>query len=424
MAQFRLISYSVSHICLVCYLLAFTTWRFSAKKTAGIAAAAVASLFFFEWVRYVYLDNIWCQAWTMLCQIVVVQVTAVYLSRYRDARSLFTGLTSSNYVLFGTLISRSMYDYGWGMAVSIAAGAVIHLCLLTALVIYLRSAYLELQIVKHREWLWLCLIPMTIYLALRCLRKSMEGPDLGQLLATLFLLLAIYLTYILVFQVTQKVNREHWSSQEMKILETSIRAQKRAAEEIYRAERQIAIQNHDQRHLFRTMKSLMAEHDYEAVNQMLNQVQEKQEAIVQAHYCDNTPVNGIVSYYVSMAVQMAVQTHIALDIPEQLTVNEWELSVVIGNLMENAVQAAGAVKDAAHRELWMNAKRIRGQILIEILNTFEGGIVFDKATALPMSDKGEGHGLGVQSVAYFAEHNKGTLDCGTENGRFFVRLLF
>lgn len=53
MALFRLLNYCIGHVCLMCSILAFTKWRYSAKKTIGVAVAVTVVLFLLEWVRYV-----------------------------------------------------------------------------------------------------------------------------------------------------------------------------------------------------------------------------------------------------------------------------------------------------------------------------------------------------------------------------------
>lgn len=424
MDEFRFISYSASHICMVCYLLVFIKWRFPVVHTVISALFSTVLLILLEWMQRLGGVVVGTgQSWTIIAQILVVQGTALYLTEYRDFRGLFTGLTSSNYVMLGNLVAIAVYAAGAGTGISLGIGVGMHLLFLGVLAHYLRPPYLESQLANRQEWMGLCLIPSGFYLALLLLVASTDRGSLPRNLAALSLLLTQYLAYVIVFRLINSINREEEMQKEREMLETSIKALKLSVEEAYAAERRTAIQNHDRRHMIRTLQTLMVKQDYAAVEQLLSREEELPETPVASHYCDNLPVNGVITCYAGAAQRQAVQTYFALEIPEKLWVNEWELAVVVGNLMENAVEAAGQVPAVNDRKLWMTARQVRDQLLIEIRNTFDGDIQFDRKTALPQSSRGEGHGLGLRSVAHFAERAGAALDCGIEDGIFVVRLL-
>lgn len=423
MEIFRLFSYSTSHIFLICYVLMFIKWRYSALRTIGTAVVTTLCLIGLELVRYVQLDQGLHLLWTIVAQILLLQTTTLYLSEYRDFRGLFTGLSSSNYVLFGNLIARIVYSVGVGIWLSTVTGALIHAGFLVGLLCYLRPSYMEVQRITHKNWFRLCLIPLSFYLALLLLMQCLSGSNLLHNLALLCVLFTIYLAYVLLFQMIYNIYKDERVKREREMMEMSMEALKRIMEEVQVVENRIAIARHDQRHLARTLQALMEKEDYEAVKRLLNQDQDAEWILMGSHYCDNVAVNGVICYYARVAENSQIRFEVSAHIPETIPVNEWELAVAIGNLLDNAVQAASEVKDMSRRMLRMTAKPIRNQILIEILNDYEGDIAFDPKTTLPISANGEGHGIGLRSVTSFAECNQGLLDYGVEGGQFFVRLL-
>lgn len=423
MALYRLINYSISHVCLMCFVLIFTRWKYSARKTIGVGIGVTVVLVILEWLRYVHIHVEAVQQILFSIQIILVLAVSVYLSRYRDFRGLFTGFVGRDYILCGTLLARCLFVSGMNLALSTMIGVTVNLLALAWMIRYLRPHYMEVQLVNRREWMELCLIPAASILARLFLRRFLKEPTLEQVIASLSLMVLLYFCYILIVRLASKISKEDRIRKEHDMLESSIKALKRSMEEVCAAERQIAIQNHDRRHRVRTIQGLMAKGDYDAVNRLLSDYQEVPEISVVSVYCANVPINSVVSSYVASARQQQIRTYISLDIPETLSVNEWELAVVIGNLLENAVYAAGEVGDEERRILWMLAKQVRGQLLIEVLNTYQTPPVFDETTLLPISSRGESHGLGLTSVAYFAEHNGAVFDCGIEDEKFFARLL-
>lgn len=421
MELFRLLNYSTSYICLVCYLLIFIKWRYRAGKMFVSAVLTIVVLIGLEWIRYVNLTQGIVETWTILAQFFVFQGAALYLSQYRDFRGLFTGLTSINYMLFGNWVARSIFIGGGSLVGSMVVLVVIHVLFLAGLVRFLRPLYMEFQSVNRRDWKGLCAAPAGFYLVLGFLKSG--SSDLILLLAIITLLLTMYLMYAIMFRLINSINREEQMQKERNMLETSIKAIKRAVEEAHVTEQRMAIYDHDRRHLIRTLRVLMEKKDYGAIEQILNQMQEVQTFSASSRYCDNVPINGVVTYYAEAAKRNQIQTSFSLDIPRELKVNEWELAAVIGNLMENAVNAAGAVNNTGTRMLGMTAKQVRGQLLIEIKNNYEGNVAFHTDTGLPLSSGGEGHGIGLRSVKYFAEHTGAVFDCGIEEELFTVRLL-
>ena len=101
---------------------------------------------------------------------------------------------------------------------------------------------------------------------------------------------------------------------------------------------------------------------------------------------------------------------------------KWSIEALY-NLLDNAVRACTQVEKWGNRKMTIKVQQIRRQIIFEIRNTYAGKIQFDSETGLPLSQRGEGHGLGMGSVASCVEKWGGILDCGEENGWFFVRIL-
>ncbi len=140
-------------------------------------------------------------------------------------------------------------------------------------------------------------------------------------------------------------------------------------------------------------------------------------------YCDNPAVNGVLSSYMTEAGLQKIPVTIQADIPVKLRVPDWELAVVIGNLLDNAIRACGELPESKPRHVSITSKQNGGQILIEIRNSCRQDVVFHAETGLPVSNRGKDHGIGMQSVAYFMEKYSGIFDCGMDGGEFFARIL-
>jgi len=109
-----------------------------------------------------------------------------------------------------------------------------------------------------------------------------------------------------------------------------------------------------------------------------------------------------------------------LDIPEKPPCPELALSMMVSNLLENAIHACEKLDP--DRERYLRARAVyTGQLILEVENPYSGDVVLDE-NGYPATDK-KGHGSGSQSVRSFVEKNGGEIAYAAENGVFKVRLL-
>ena len=118
-------------------------------------------------------------------------------------------------------------------------------------------------------------------------------------------------------------------------------------------------------------------------------------------YCQNSVLNALVTDYAERCKKLNIDLDLNLDIPETLLMPDYDLCIVLGNLLENAVEACE--KLAQGRFIKLETKNIREQLLFMAKNSFNGVIQHDQGR--PLSDKING-GYGLQSIKeVMARHN-------------------
>lgn len=110
-----------------------------------------------------------------------------------------------------------------------------------------------------------------------------------------------------------------------------------------------------------------------------------------------------------------------MDIPEAISVNVYELSVVMSNLIENAINACVKIPDYSDRYIIVKARNTENNLVLEIVNSCIAKAETDK-NGMPVTDR-EGHGIGVISVETFVNKYNGMLDFTAEEDRFTARVL-
>lgn len=176
---------------------------------------------------------------------------------------------------------------------------------------------------------------------------------------------------------------------------------------------------HDRRHFNNVLLGLLEqEKTGEATALLQNQNQMTQK--ISRVYCENPAVNAAVCHYAALAEQAGISTEIELDIPRELTVDSLEFSMVVSNLLENAIQAHGRITDDTKLYLRFVCKSV-GRLLLEMENPCGSDTALDE-NGYPFANQKD-HGIGSKSVIAFAKKYDGELIYNIENGVFRVRLL-
>lgn len=168
---YKNISYLISHIFLMLFLYLFIAHRYSKAKTAGICISASLVLCITDCLKLnLFPDSRICYLAVTLFQIVVTQFTGLFISRRRNSKTLFIGLSASNYVIAGSIAATILYIWTEQMFLSAAGSVMLHGCILLILYFKIRNiviGYQEREEVK--SWWELCLIPVFFYCGFSCL---------------------------------------------------------------------------------------------------------------------------------------------------------------------------------------------------------------------------------------------------------------
>lgn len=97
---------------------------------------------------------------------------------------------------------------------------------------------------------------------------------------------------------------------------------------------------HDMHHHINVVYQLAKENKIDQLIEYLeeyNKIDSTKEPIV---YCKNSTVDAILNHYILMARDNEIQVDLKVTLPEELKIRDTDLCIVIGNLLENAIEAS------------------------------------------------------------------------------------
>ena len=137
--------------------------------------------------------------------------------------------------------------------------------------------------------------------------------------------------------------------------------------------------------------------------------------------CKNHAVDVIAGHYIEIAKSQGVEVNWSVDVGETLPIEEADMCAVLGNLVENAVQAAAQLEGDDRLVNVRIGLQSPKTIVISIYNAYRGTIILDK-NGMPVTDK-KGHGVGLRSVKNIVDKYSGSMVIETHSRLFNVSIL-
>lgn len=138
-------------------------------------------------------------------------------------------------------------------------------------------------------------------------------------------------------------------------------------------------------------------------------------------YCQHYATNALLGFFSRQAKECGIKMNVFVQLPDTIQIPETVLSVVLGNLLENALEACRQTSDGK-KKITVQGKMDMGSVFFSISNTFEGELHRSKSGKI-LSTKSANRGLGLESVAQLVQSNGGMMEVEAENGTFRVCVL-
>ncbi len=131
----------------------------------------------------------------------------------------------------------------------------------------------------------------------------------------------------------------------------------------------------------------------------------------------NRMADAILNSKLSLAARQEIKVKAEAKIPVSLTVSELDLCIIIGNLLDNAIEACMELPPASRLiRIYMEMKG--NYLYLSLINTAGG-----KKKRSFHTTKGEGHGLGLMRVDEIVKKYGGYIKRASEDEAFSTEVL-
>lgn len=229
----------------------------------------------------------------------------------------------------------------------------------------------------------------------------------------------IFSYYIMASHFTAIYNRSQYETR-LENAERIVSLQKKYYTEM---EKGIVAQGklmHDARHQYVVLSTLAQSGDYATLGEYLDRLLGEDFIAPQKRYCANPVANAVIGGYVEIAESKGIAVSTDIDLPADIRIDEYELCALLGNAIENAIEACQRIPPESERypgkRIDIKARGETSRLVIRIENSFQP-LPEDRDGYFP-SSKGSRSGIGLESMRAIAEKYRGALNCERKGDTF------
>lgn len=152
------------------------------------------------------------------------------------------------------------------------------------------------------------------------------------------------------------------------------------------------------------VQSLLSEGDIAKAESYLNEYLDTVNQYSIMNLCSNLIVNMVVSHYYALAKENDIDFTVRINVPKELPIQDSDLSVLLGNLLENAITAASSAP-GDKRKITLNMVVAGKALAVAMDNGFDGEVIYENGEY--HSTKPKHRGFGLKSVAELAKKYSG-----------------
>jgi signal transduction histidine kinase regulating citrate/malate metabolism len=135
----------------------------------------------------------------------------------------------------------------------------------------------------------------------------------------------------------------------------------------------------------------------------------------------NYLIDGILNVKFEEMKNQGIDFKYDVKIPEGIKLPEFEVITILGNLLDNAIEGVKLIKDNRYIEVFISYKD--SNLLIKIVNTFDGLVIKDNKGFISRKGEKAYHGIGLENVREQVEKSNGYMNIDIGNCMFTVDLF-
>ena len=268
----------------------------------------------------------------------------------------------------------------------------------------------------RKKWLSIYILPITTYLTVYVIYRSMQYYQNQVFLTNLTLasLIMLIISNMLIVKLMNDFHNEVVNENKLILAEKMIEQQQKQYQMMFEENEVIHKLRHDQKNFIIGLLSQIQNKDYDEMVKQLNaQLQELQAGSGQ-NICGNSVIDTIINYKISEAKKKNIKIDFHYKGLHNIQISGIDLAILLGNALDNAIEATEKIEETEKRtvELYIYLK---GNQLVVII---ENNVIQNVDVEHLQTEKTGNHGYGVVNMKSVVNKYAGSLSFFCEDKVF------
>ena len=178
---------------------------------------------------------------------------------------------------------------------------------------------------------------------------------------------------------------------------------------------------HDYHNHLQSLKGFLSLNKVEQMKDYLNELETDLDSIDTLYHSGNLQLDSILNAKLAIAEKGQIRIHCDASIPPQLHVSDLDLCVILGNLLDNAIESCRKIKNPDERFIRVYIGILKKQLYISITNATSETV--KQRTDHYFTTKRGDHGHGLKRVDQVVKKYDGYLNRQNEPGVFATEIV-
>lgn len=178
---------------------------------------------------------------------------------------------------------------------------------------------------------------------------------------------------------------------------------------------------HDYHNHLQSLKGYLSLNKVEQMKDYLNELETDLDSIDTLYHSGNLQLDSILNAKLAIAEKGQIRIHCDASIPPQLHVSDLDLCVILGNLLDNAIESCRKINDPDERFIRVYIGILKKQLYISITNATSETV--KQRTDHYFTTKRGDHGHGLKRVDQVMKKYDGYLNRQNEPGVFATEIV-
>ena len=273
------------------------------------------------------------------------------------------------------------------------------------------------EIVPNSNWLCIVLIPATSLYVILLLFQA-KGLSVLQVMAGVLLLFlvnfaAFYLYDAITVSMSERLENR-LNLEQNKYYDRQLELMKASLE----TTRQI---RHDLKNHMSSISSLVQISSKEQTLNYISDIMKDIKAGQDYASSGNIIIDSIINFKFQEADRREIKTTLDLNIPERLEIPSFDMTIILGNLLDNAIEAATKVKENPY--INVNIRYDKGRLLLQVDNPYIGELREENGRFITAKEDKSNHGIGLVNIKKAIPKYNGTMTVDHSRNVFSATVL-